>query len=249
MKRLILILAAILFLALPSKAQVIRADTCHAQSCMLNVWKPVTTGNTLLVIIRPVEKQHPSCAAVPNCGNTVFMVMDSYGNSYQHIYGVGNWYDRVFAVFNAKGGGSVSNPFLIGIIASEGSSDWQPSTGGYWDFDAMILELPPATGFAAPSIAAGYFLGGGSDEIGVNPAINLTLPNPGKTLLVGWSVLRWYGAAPLQASYAAPWSLVKDDGFISVAMQETYNAGTFNLLGHYSNYGFWDAGIVVLALR
>lgn len=258
MKRLLMMCGLVLVVlvsAFPSKAQVniVRADTCHAQACLLYVWNPVRDGDTIVVVVRQIMSKPPICSSI-GCGwGNLLMVTDNHENIYQHAYPVGSWFDRVFVAFNVKGTSSTmsANPyFYIGVVASFGTGDTQGSTGGYFDFDVMILELPPATGFATPPTAAGYFKGGGSDEVGVNPPVNITVPNPGKTLLVTWSVLRWYGNAPMSLTYVKPpWSLAKDDGFIAVAIQEVTNPGTYDFEGTYNNYGFWDAGILAFAMK
>src|SRR5271168_872848 len=118
MKKFFFVLVVLVALAaIPAKAQIpVQQQRCYAQACALSTWRPITEGDTLVAIIRPVGTTDSiPCNFDPKgCGDSIFLVSDIDLNGWQPAYTIDNL-SMVWFAPNAKAGLDI-----VGVMASWG---------------------------------------------------------------------------------------------------------------------------------
>ena len=226
---LVIVLAAI-----PAKAQQIpvQQQRCFAQACTLSTWRPVTEGDTLVAIIRPVATTDSiPCNFDPKgCGDTIFLVADTGLNGWKPAYTI-NYASQVWFAPNVKAGLDI-----VGVVASWGY-DAPGNTGfrGDCTYDVYLMEFPPVTGIDAPSENKSLLNPSSRIDAGTVTATTT------KTLLIAWTdnlafpdVEGPFQMTPIDHRF----TVLSDDGILAIASAVVDVPGEYSFSATYNGAAF-----------
>lgn len=212
----------------------------HAQAVAYSNWQANKAGDTLVAIIRPTAIAHVPCQDSPiGCGSTQYMVTDIVGNHWQPMCPV---LQNVCVAWYALDAKPALN--IVGVMASFGyDGGGEKSTGGYFNFDVIIAEYPPAVG--VDGFSNTYSLNGDSEPHA--PAITTTQSND---VLIFWTnnLAYNYTKGPLAFTPEFPFTVENDDGFLAMADRIAPEPGTYTAGGTYNGNCIWQAGVVALKM-